>query len=196
MSHRPGERLRRLALETIDLAKDPYFMRTNLGSYEQAVPDAAQHEGILAHTQGSGPTSPSVLPASQGTRPRSPSPTREAAPRKSAAAVLQAKTAWKLINLHQPLGLCQWDWSSWRSATTTGDKFHHPRHKFRHRLLRHLLLLLLECHLGCLRPLRHILEMALHVNDSTATQFHSGAPPPRPPMQGFPDSSSKSGNKC
>ena len=28
------ERLRRLALETIDLAKDPYFMRNHLGSYE------------------------------------------------------------------------------------------------------------------------------------------------------------------
>jgi hypothetical protein len=28
------ERLRRLALQTIDLAKDPYFMRNHLGSYE------------------------------------------------------------------------------------------------------------------------------------------------------------------
>lgn len=28
------ERLRRLALETIDLAKDPYFMRNHLGRYE------------------------------------------------------------------------------------------------------------------------------------------------------------------
>ena len=28
------ERLRRLALETIDLAKDPYFMRNHVGSYE------------------------------------------------------------------------------------------------------------------------------------------------------------------
>lgn len=27
------ERLRRLALETIDLAKDPYFMRNHLGRY-------------------------------------------------------------------------------------------------------------------------------------------------------------------
>ena len=28
------ERLRQLALETIDLAKDPYFMKNHLGSYE------------------------------------------------------------------------------------------------------------------------------------------------------------------
>jgi len=28
------ERLRRLALETIDLSKDPYFRKTHLGSYE------------------------------------------------------------------------------------------------------------------------------------------------------------------
>lgn len=30
------ERLRRLALETIDLAKDPYFMRNHLGRYSGA----------------------------------------------------------------------------------------------------------------------------------------------------------------
>lgn len=28
------ERLRKLALETIDLSKDPYFMKNHLGSYE------------------------------------------------------------------------------------------------------------------------------------------------------------------
>merc|ERR1712113_1206963 len=28
------ERLRKLALETIDLSKDPYFLRNHLGSYE------------------------------------------------------------------------------------------------------------------------------------------------------------------
>ena len=28
------ERLRKLALETIDLAKDPYFMKNHLGTYE------------------------------------------------------------------------------------------------------------------------------------------------------------------
>jgi hypothetical protein len=28
------ERLRKLALETIDISKDPYFMRNHLGSYE------------------------------------------------------------------------------------------------------------------------------------------------------------------
>jgi len=30
------ERLRRLALETIDLAKDPYFMRNHLGRYSKS----------------------------------------------------------------------------------------------------------------------------------------------------------------
>ncbi|KAF4315763.1 hypothetical protein BBO99_00009151 [Phytophthora kernoviae] len=30
------ERLRKLALETVDLAKDPYFMKNHLGSYEWA----------------------------------------------------------------------------------------------------------------------------------------------------------------
>ena len=28
------ERLRKLALETVDLAKDPYFMRNHLGRYD------------------------------------------------------------------------------------------------------------------------------------------------------------------
>ena len=32
------ERLRRLALETIDLAKDPYFMRNHLGRYSSIQP--------------------------------------------------------------------------------------------------------------------------------------------------------------
>jgi hypothetical protein len=32
------ERLRRLALETIDLAKDPYFMRNHLGRYVPSLP--------------------------------------------------------------------------------------------------------------------------------------------------------------
>jgi splicing factor 3A subunit 2 len=31
------ERLRRLALETIDLAKDPYFMRNHLGRYSKVL---------------------------------------------------------------------------------------------------------------------------------------------------------------
>ncbi|KAF9586095.1 hypothetical protein BGW38_009707 [Lunasporangiospora selenospora] len=48
------ERLRRLALETIDLAKDPYFMRNHLGSYEcKLCLTLHTNEGsYLAHTQG------------------------------------------------------------------------------------------------------------------------------------------------
>ncbi|XP_039164377.1 splicing factor 3A subunit 2 [Eucalyptus grandis] len=47
------ERLRRLALETIDLAKDPYFMHNHLGSYEcKLCLTLHNNEGnYLAHTQ-------------------------------------------------------------------------------------------------------------------------------------------------
>jgi splicing factor 3A subunit 2 len=38
------ERLRRLALETIDLAKDPYFMRNHLGRYVTVFMYALLHE--------------------------------------------------------------------------------------------------------------------------------------------------------
>jgi len=48
------ERLRQLALETIDLAKDPYFMKNHLGSYEcRLCLTLHNNEGsYLAHTQG------------------------------------------------------------------------------------------------------------------------------------------------
>jgi len=48
------ERQRLLALETIDLAKDPYFMRNHLGSYEcKLCLTLHRDEGnYLAHTQG------------------------------------------------------------------------------------------------------------------------------------------------
>ena len=48
------ERLRRLALETIDLAKDPYFMKNHLGTYEcKLCLTLHSNEGnYLAHTQG------------------------------------------------------------------------------------------------------------------------------------------------
>lgn len=47
------ERLRKLALETIDLSKDPYFMRNHLGSYEcKLCLTLHNNEGsYLAHTQ-------------------------------------------------------------------------------------------------------------------------------------------------
>lgn len=48
------ERLRRLALETIDITKDPYFMRNHLGSFEcRLCLTLHPNEGnYLAHTQG------------------------------------------------------------------------------------------------------------------------------------------------
>ncbi|CAM9247011.1 unnamed protein product [Phaeothamnion confervicola] len=48
------ERLRKLALETIDLNKDPYFMRNHLGKYEcKLCLTLHNNEGnYLAHTQG------------------------------------------------------------------------------------------------------------------------------------------------
>merc|ERR1711904_17958 len=48
------ERLRRLALETIDLEKDPYFMKNHLGKYEcRLCLTLHTNEGsYLAHTQG------------------------------------------------------------------------------------------------------------------------------------------------
>ncbi|RWS07618.1 splicing factor 3A subunit-like protein, partial [Dinothrombium tinctorium] len=48
------ERLRQLALETIDLSKDPYFMKNHLGSYEcKLCLTLHNNEGsYLAHTQG------------------------------------------------------------------------------------------------------------------------------------------------
>jgi splicing factor 3A subunit 2 len=48
------ERLRKLALETIDLARDPYFMRNHVGQYEcRLCLTVHPNEGnYLAHTQG------------------------------------------------------------------------------------------------------------------------------------------------
>jgi splicing factor 3A subunit 2 len=48
------ERLRKLALETIDITKDPYFMRNHLGTFEcKLCLTLHKNEGnYLAHTQG------------------------------------------------------------------------------------------------------------------------------------------------
>jgi splicing factor 3A subunit 2 len=48
------ERLRKLALETIDISKDPYFMKNHLGTYEcKLCLTLHPNEGnYLAHTQG------------------------------------------------------------------------------------------------------------------------------------------------
>lgn len=48
------ERLRKLALETIDLDKDPYFFKNHVGSFEcRLCLTVHQNDGsYLAHTQG------------------------------------------------------------------------------------------------------------------------------------------------
>ena len=48
------ERLRQLTMDTIDLSKDPYFMRNHLGSYEckLCLTLHANEGNYLAHTQG------------------------------------------------------------------------------------------------------------------------------------------------
>lgn len=48
------ERLRKLAMDTIDITKDPYFMRNHLGTYEcRLCLTLHSNEGsYLAHTQG------------------------------------------------------------------------------------------------------------------------------------------------
>jgi len=48
------ERLRRLALETVDLSKDPYYVKTHLGSYEckLCLTGHINDGSYLAHTQG------------------------------------------------------------------------------------------------------------------------------------------------
>ena len=48
------ERLRQLALDTVDLKKDPYFMRNHLGTYEckLCLTLHANEANYLAHTQG------------------------------------------------------------------------------------------------------------------------------------------------
>ena len=48
------ERLCRLAMQTLDLSKDPYFMKNNIGSYEcRLCLTIHTNEGsYLAHTQG------------------------------------------------------------------------------------------------------------------------------------------------
>ncbi|TVU47644.1 hypothetical protein EJB05_07250 [Eragrostis curvula] len=83
------ERLRRLALETIDLAKDPYFMRNHLGSYEcKLCLTLHNNEGnYLAHTQGKRHQTNLAKRAAREAKdaPAQPQPNkRKLAPRKSA----------------------------------------------------------------------------------------------------------------
>ncbi|GMH28755.1 hypothetical protein Nepgr_030598 [Nepenthes gracilis] len=81
------ERLRRLALETIDLAKDPYFMRNHLGSYEcKLCLTLHNNEGnYLAHTQGKRHQTNLAKRAAREAKeaPAQPQPHKRIAPRKT-----------------------------------------------------------------------------------------------------------------
>jgi hypothetical protein len=81
------ERLRKLALETIDLAKDPYFMRNHLGQYEcKMCLTLHPNEGnYLAHTQGRRHQENLVKRAARDAAeaPAAPAPRARAGPRKT-----------------------------------------------------------------------------------------------------------------
>eukprot|EP00798_Chlamydomonas_sp_ICE-L_P023178 gene23178-30390_t len=82
------ERLRRLALETIDLAKDPYYMRNHLGQIEcRLCLTLHNNEGnYLAHTQGKRHQQNLAKRAAReaAEKPAAPAPQKRAALRKSA----------------------------------------------------------------------------------------------------------------
>ncbi|CAK0751004.1 Splicing factor 3A subunit 2 [Coccomyxa viridis] len=81
------ERLRRLALETIDLSKDPYFMRNHLGQYEcRLCLTLHNNEGnYLAHTQGKRHQQNMAKRAAReaAEKPAQPQPQRRAAVKKT-----------------------------------------------------------------------------------------------------------------
>lgn len=70
------ERLRQLALETIDINKDPYFMKNHLGSYEcKLCLTLHNNEGsYLAHTQGKKHHAPTPLHVCLRAEDRAPGP--------------------------------------------------------------------------------------------------------------------------
>lgn len=85
------ERLRRLALETIDLAKDPYYMRNHLGQIEcRLCLTLHPNEGnYLAHTQGKRHQQNLAKRAAKeaADRPAAPAPARRAAVRKGGVKI-------------------------------------------------------------------------------------------------------------
>uniref|UniRef100_A0A804LHJ4 Splicing factor 3a subunit 2 n=1 Tax=Zea mays TaxID=4577 RepID=A0A804LHJ4_MAIZE len=98
------ERLRRLALETIDLAKDPYFMRNHLGSYEcKLCLTLHNNEGnYLAHTQGKRHQTNLAKRAAREAKdaPAQPQPNkRKLAPRKS---VKIGRPGYKVTKQYDP----------------------------------------------------------------------------------------------
>ena len=98
------ERLRRLALESIDLAKDPYFMRNHVGQYEcRLCLTAHKNEGnYLAHTQGKRHQQNLAKRALQeaAEREAAPAPQRREAIKRSSAVI--GRPAYRVTKMYDP----------------------------------------------------------------------------------------------
>ncbi|KAJ1965820.1 CWF complex protein sap62 [Dipsacomyces acuminosporus] len=101
------ERLRKLALETIDIESDPYFMRNHLGSYEcKLCLTLHNNEGsYLAHTQGkkhqTNLARRAALEAKENEN-AGPSHTATAAPRVKKNAVKIGRPGYKVTKIRDP----------------------------------------------------------------------------------------------
>lgn len=97
------ERLRRLALEVIDVAKDPYLMQNHLGQYEcRLCLTLHTNEGnYLAHTQGKRHQQNLAKRAAIEARdkPIQPAPKTSVAPRKT---VKIGKPGYRVTKLFDP----------------------------------------------------------------------------------------------
>ncbi|KAJ2778242.1 CWF complex protein sap62 [Coemansia javaensis] len=100
------ERLRKLALETIDIEKDPYFMRNHLGSYEcKLCLTLHTNEGsYLAHTQGKKHQTNLARRAARDARDSEAAPVRAsaAAPRVRRTVVKIGRPGYKVTKIRDP----------------------------------------------------------------------------------------------
>ncbi|KAJ3363875.1 Splicing factor 3A subunit 2 [Allomyces arbusculus] len=92
------ERLRKLALETIDLAKDPYILKNHLGSYEcKLCLTLHTNEGsYLAHTQGKKHQANLARRAAREAREQGLSAPQAAAPQAPTMALVPKKQFLKI----------------------------------------------------------------------------------------------------
>lgn len=93
------DRLRKLALETIDLQKDPYFMRNHLGSYEcKLCLTLHPNEGnYLAHTQGKRHQSNLGRRAAMEAKAAAPAPSSSGVDVKKRKTIKIGRPAYKVI---------------------------------------------------------------------------------------------------
>ncbi|KAJ1730581.1 CWF complex protein sap62 [Coemansia biformis] len=99
------ERLRKLALETIDIENDPYFMRNHLGSYEcKLCLTLHTNEGsYLAHTQGKKHQTNLARRAARDARDNEAAPTRTStAPRVRRNVVKIGRPGYKVTKIRDP----------------------------------------------------------------------------------------------